>query len=79
MLQNNGRPPKICFPHFFTKVGLKRQYVSIRKRVHKFRDLSVSLSGNTFRVRYHLCIRHTVGTVFVLHQSLETCIAFFIS
>ena len=26
--------------------------------------MTLSLSGNTLRVSYHLCIRHTLGTVF---------------
>ena len=38
---------------------------------------TVSLSGNTFRVSYHLCIRHTLGTVFELHQSSENTHRYF--
>ena len=39
--------------------------------------LTYSLSGNTFRVSYHLCIRHTLGTVFELHQSSENTHRYF--
>ena len=35
------------------------------------------LSGNTFRVSYHLCIHHTLGTVFELHQSSENMHRYF--
>ena len=35
------------------------------------------LSGNTLRVSYHLCIRHTLGTVFELHQSSENALRYF--
>ena len=36
-----------------------------------------TLSGNTLRVSYHLCIRHTLGTVFELHQSSENAHRYF--
>ena len=39
--------------------------------------LSNTLSGNTLRVGYHLCIRHIVGTVFELYQSLENTYRYF--
>ena len=32
---------------------------------------TISVSGNKVRVCYHLCIRHTLDTVFELHQSSE--------
>ena len=35
------------------------------------------LSRNTLRVGYHLCIRHILGTVFELYQSLETTHRYF--
>ena len=38
-----------------------------------------TLSGNTLRVGYHLCIRNTLGMVFGLYQSSEKRIAIFIS
>ena len=34
-------------------------------------------SGNTLRVSYHLCIRHTLGTVFDLHHILENTYRYF--
>ena len=37
----------------------------------------IALSGNTLRVSYHLCIRHTLDTVFELHQSSENTIRYF--
>ena len=37
----------------------------------------ISVSGNKVRVCYHLCIRHTLGTVFELHQSSETMHRYF--
>ena len=36
-----------------------------------------TVSGNKVRVCYHLCIRHTLGTVFELHQSSETMHRYF--
>ena len=36
-----------------------------------------SLSGNTLRVGYHLCIRHILGTVFELYQSSENTHRYF--
>ena len=42
----------------------------------KLKDIG-SLSGNTLRVSYHLCIRHTLGTVFELHQSSENVHSYF--
>ena len=36
-----------------------------------------TLSGNTIRVSYHLCIRHTSGTVFELYQSSENMHRYF--
>ena len=33
--------------------------------------LTSTVSGNKVRVCYHLCIRHTLDTVFELHQSSE--------
>ena len=38
---------------------------------------SYTVSGNKVRVCYHLCIRHTLGTVFELHQSSETMHRYF--
>ena len=37
----------------------------------------IPLSGNTLRVCYHLCIRHTLDTVFELHQSSENTHRYF--
>ena len=36
-----------------------------------------TLSGSTLRVSYPLCIRHTLGTVFELHQSSENTHRYF--
>ena len=36
-----------------------------------------TLSGNTVRVSYHSCIRHTLGMVFELHQSSENTHRYF--
>ena len=36
-----------------------------------------TLSGNTLRVIYHLCIRHTLGTVFDLHHISENTHRYF--
>ena len=38
---------------------------------------TVTVSGNKVRVCYHLCISHTLGTVFELHQTLETMHRYF--
>ena len=37
----------------------------------------ITLSGNTLRVGYHLCIRHISGTVFELYQSSENTHCYF--
>ena len=37
----------------------------------------IALSGNTLCVSYRLCIRHTLGTVFELHQSSENTHRYF--
>ena len=39
--------------------------------------VTYTVSGNRVRVRYHLCIRHTLGTVFEQHQSSETVHRYF--
>ena len=41
--------------------------------------LKSTLTGNTLRVSYHLnvCIRHSLSTVFELHQSSETTHRYF--
>ena len=53
-------------PHFFyIKVGCKGVYITQTC----FHD--VHCRGNTLRVSYQLCICHTLGTVFELHQSSE--------
>ena len=36
-----------------------------------------TLSGNTLRVGYHLCLRHILGTVFELYQSSENTHRYF--
>ena len=38
---------------------------------------SITMSGNTLRVSYHLCIRHSLGTVFKLYQSSENTHRYF--
>ena len=45
--------------------------LGVFKSLFIFMVYAVTLSGNTFHVSYHLCIRHTFGTVFELHQSSE--------
>ena len=37
----------------------------------------LTLSGNTLRVGYHLCIRHILGTAFELYQSSENTHRYF--
>ena len=37
----------------------------------------LSLSGNTFRVGYQLRIRHTLGTMFEVHQTSENTYRYF--
>ena len=62
---------------------MKRDLTAVRKEVISLKhsvvvqelefviNLVLSLSGNTLRVSYHLCIRHTLGTVVELQQSSE--------
>ena len=40
-------------------------------------NVQYSLSGNTLSVSYHLCICHTLGTVFELYQSSENSHRYF--
>ena len=40
-------------------------------------ESAFTLSGNTLRVGYHLCIRHILGTVFELYQSSENTHRYF--
>ena len=48
-----------------------------REKAPEVSKISLLLSGNTLRVCYQLCIRHTLGTVFELYQSPENTHRYF--
>ena len=62
-----------CHNHKAKTYSTDQLDCSIRHSIY----LYTSVSGNKVRVCYHLCIRHTSGTVFEMHQSLETMLRYF--
>ena len=55
---------------------LTRHFYFLKEFILEKRGASYTLSGNTLRVSYHLCIRHTLGKVFKLYQSSENASLF---
>ena len=72
-LDHNFAPGKYFPSKLETRLIILKKY-SMCKR---FLSGAITLSGNTLRVGYHLCIHHILGTVFELYQSSENTHRYF--
>ena len=68
---------KKLWPNKKNNINPCKLYELHHEKTRFLHRLKQSLSGNTLRVGYHLCIRHILGTVFELYQSSENTHRYF--